>query len=445
MGLFGTAGVRGPVTDRLTPDLAVRFGQAVASELRVPDQVVSVARDGRTSGPGLEEAVTAGLLAGGVTVRRLGVVTTPLLAFASRMGVGVMVTASHNPPGDNGLKLFIDGQEADRDVERVVEAAVANPSAPARWDRWAAPVSASVQRSYLRTIDRYTASFGAVPDGLSVCLDAGTGTGAMTTASALRAAGAEVAVLNGQVDGHFPARPSKPTAQTLQTLSGVLGAGSFDLGIAHDGDADRVVFLDSAGEVIHEDTVTAVIATALIETADTEDPIVITTPNASTRIDAAVAAAGGQTVRVGLGDLQAGLAEHGDAVVFAAEPWKHIHPGLGGWIDGTASAVVFTRLLASSGLERLVDPIDEQPYRKLSIDCPDARKRPVMQALATAIPQLYPEATIERDHGLRMTLPDDGWALLRPSGTEPKFRIYAESQSVDALVEPLIAVVEDNR
>jgi phosphomannomutase len=445
MGLFGTAGVRGPVTDRLTPDLAVRFGQAVASELPVPDQVVSVARDGRTSGPGLEEAVTAGLLAGGVTVRRLGVVTTPLLAFASRLGVGVMVTASHNPPGDNGLKLFIDGQEADRDVERVVEGAVAHPSAPARWDRWAAPVSASVQRSYLRTIDRYTASFGAVPDGLSVCLDAGTGTGAMTTASALRAAGAEVAVLNGQVDGHFPARPSKPTAQTLQTLSGVLAAGSFDLGIAHDGDADRVVFLDSAGEVIHEDTVTAVIATALIETADTEDPIVITTPNASTRIDAVVTAAGGQTVRVGLGDLQAGLAEHGDAVVFAAEPWKHIHPGLGGWIDGTASAVVFTRLLASSGLDRLVDPIDEQPYRKLSIDCPDARKRPVMQALATAIPELYPEATIEQDYGLRMTLPDDGWALLRPSGTEPKFRIYAESQSVDALVEPLIALVEDSR
>ena len=445
MGLFGTAGVRGPVTDRLTPDLAVQFGQAVASELAVPDLVVSVARDGRTSGPALEAAVTAGLLAGGVTVQRLGVVTTPLLAFASRSGVGVMVTASHNPPGDNGLKLFIDGQEADRDVEHLVEAAVANPPAPARWDRWAAPVSASVQRSYLRTIDRYTASFGAVPDGLSVCLDAGTGTGAMTTAAALRAAGAEVVVLNGQVDGHFPARPSKPTAETLQTLSGVLAVGSFDLGVAHDGDADRVVFLDSTGEVIHEDTVTAVIATALIETADTQDPIVITTPNASTRIDAVVTAAGGQTVRVGLGDLQAGLAEHGDAVVFAAEPWKHIHPTLGGWIDGTASAVMFTRLVASSGLDRLVDPIDEQPYRKLSIDCPDARKQPVMEALAAAIPEQFPEATVEQDHGLRMTLPDDGWALLRPSGTEPKFRIYAESQSVDALVESLIALVEDSR
>ena len=445
MGLFGTAGVRGPVTERMTPDLAVRFGQAVAKELSAPDIVVSVARDGRTSGPALEEAVSAGLLAGGMCVRHLGVVTTPLLAFASREGVGVMVTASHNPPGDNGLKLFINGEEADRGIEDLVEAAVARPPTPARWDRWTAPVSSSVQRSYLRSLDRYTASFGAPPDRLSVCLDAGTGTGAMTTAAALRAAGAEVVVLNGQVDGHFPARQSKPTAQALETLSGVLAAGSYDLGIAHDGDADRVVFVDPAGEVIHEDTVTAVIATALIKTAGTSDPIVITTPNASTRIDAAVTAAGGRTARVGLGDLQSGVAEHGDAVVFAAEPWKHIHPGLGRWIDGTASAVVFTRLIASRGLKRLLDPIDEQPYRKLSIDCPDARKGPVMQALAAAIPELYPEATIEQEHGLRVTLPDDGWALLRPSGTEPKFRIYAESPSVDTLVEPLIALVEESR
>jgi Phosphomannomutase len=102
MGLFGTAGVRGPVTATVTPELAVRFGHAVALELGGPETPVWVGRDGRNSGPALADAVTAGLLAGGVTVTGLGVVTTPLLAFAARDGVGVMVTASHNPPRTTG-------------------------------------------------------------------------------------------------------------------------------------------------------------------------------------------------------------------------------------------------------------------------------------------------------------------------------------------------------
>lgn len=442
MGLFGTAGVRGPVRSRLTPDLAVRVGHAVAAELASPELEVAVGRDGRTSGAALLRAVTAGLLAGGASVRELGVVTTPLLAYSAREGVGVMVTASHNPPGDNGLKLFIAGQEASGSAEAAVAAAVAEAPAPVRWDRWGSSSAAPVRRAYLRAIDRYTTRVGADARGLSVCLDAGTGTGAMTSAPALRATGAEVVVLNGQVDGHFPARASKPTAATLQTLAAVLRAGSFDLGIAHDGDADRVVFLGPDGEVIHEDTVLAVVASALLSTTEIPDPVVVTTPNASSRIDTAVDAAGGRTVRVALGDLQGGLATHGDAVVFAAEPWKHIHPGLGGWIDGTASAVLFTRLIAEAGLDALLAPIDELPYRKLSIDCPDARKRPVMAALAGELPELFPAAAITTEHGLRVEFPDDGWALVRPSGTEPKLRIYAESATVDAVVEPLTETLE---
>lgn len=443
MGLFGTAGVRGPVTSRLTPDLAVRFGHAVATELCTQETVVRVGRDGRTSGIALADAVISGLLAGGVSVQVLGVVTTPLLAFAAREGVGVMVTASHNPPGDNGLKLFIDGREAGASAEAAVAAAVVDPPPPVRWDRWGQTGSRSVQRSYLRAIDRYTRQLGEDPQGLSVCLDVGTGTGAMTTAPALRAAGAEVVVLNAQVDGHFPARPSKPTAETLQTLSRVIESGSFDLGIAHDGDADRVVFLDPGGEVIHEDTVLAVVAAALIRHSAIADPMVVTTPNASNRIDTAVAAAGGGTTRVALGDLQGGLAAHGDRVVFAAEPWKHIHPGLGGWIDGTASAVIFTRLVAAAGLDLLLEPIDELPYRKVSIDCPDAHKSDVMQGLAAALPGAFPTATIEHEHGLRIEFPDDAWALVRPSGTEPKLRIYAESTDVDTIVESLIQLLDD--
>jgi phosphomannomutase len=442
MDLFGTAGVRGPVTATVTPELAVRFGHAVASVLGAPETPVVVGRDGRATGLALADAVTAGLLGGGVSVTELGVATTPLVAFASRDGVGVMVTASHNPPADNGLKLFVDGRGADRSIERAVAAEMAETPVPARWDRWGHATADTVQRSYLRAIDRYTRDLGTDPEGLSVCLDAGCGTGAMTTAPALRAAGAEVVVLNGQVDGHFPARPSKPTATTLETLSGVLRAGAFDLGIAHDGDADRVVFLAPDGGVIHEDTVLAIIASALIDHSVITDPVVVTTPNASSRIDSAVSAAGGRTDRVDLGDLQSGLAAHGDAVVFAAEPWKHIHPQLGGWIDGTASAVLLTRLVAAVGLGHLLDPIEELPYRKVSIDCPDARKSSVMQTLTAAASSRFPAAEITEEHGVRLEFADGAWALVRPSGTEPKLRVYAEAADVDEIVDSLCDLLE---
>jgi Phosphomannomutase len=104
--------------------------------------------------------------------------------------------------------------------------------------------------------------------------------------------------------------------------------------------------------------------------------------------------------------------------------------------------VLFTRLIAEAGLDALLAPIDELPYRKLSIDCPDARKRPVMAALAAELPELFPAAAITTEHGLRVEFPDDGWALVRPSGTEPKLRIYAESATVDAVVEPLTETLE---
>ncbi|ELZ35612.1 phosphoglucomutase/phosphomannomutase alpha/beta/alpha domain I, partial [Halorubrum distributum JCM 10247] len=244
----------------------------------------------------------------------------------------------------------------------------------------------------------------------------------------------------------------------------------FAFGIGHDGDADRIVIVDADGEVVHEDTVLAVLAERYTRESDAADPVVVTTPNASGRIDERVRAAGGRVERVRLGALHEGIAavredaaeagalgeagavgesgaagEVGDdtRVVFAAEPWKHIHVAFGGWIDGVASAAVIARLVADEGLEALRAPITERPYRKVSVSCPDDAKQTVMDRLETALPAAFPEAAVDTDHGVRLEFEDASWTLVRPSGTEPYVRVYAESDDVDDLVAEVEGVVED--
>ena len=517
MDLFGTAGIRGGVADRVTPSLALAVGRAVGAEIRsradestaesppgpssepTPEPTVVLARDGRVTGPALAAAMEAGLAAGGVAVRRAGRLPTPALAHASRGRYGVMLTASHNPPTDNGIKLFRDGVEFDREAERAVESRVADEEPVAPWDEWTEASRIDPLDDYLADVREYAAGFGAPLDGLRVAVDCGNGMSAPATPTVLRELGADVTTLNGNVDGHFPGRGSKPTPETLADLRAFVadanegveepgrptasGSGESDsdgsragdaegfaFGIGHDGDADRIVIVDADGEVVHEDTVLAVLAERYTRASDAADPVVVTTPNASGRIDERVREAGGRVERVRLGALHEGIAavreeagaadalgeagavgEAGAAgevgastrVVFAAEPWKHIHVAFGGWIDGVTSAAVFARLVADEGLDALREPVTERPYRKVSVPCPDDAKGAAMERLETALPGAFPEAAVDTDHGVRLEFDDASWTLVRPSGTEPYVRVYAESDDVDALVAEVEDAVED--
>ncbi|MFB6167425.1 MAG: phosphomannomutase [Haloferacaceae archaeon] len=431
MELFGTAGIRGGV-DRVRPELAVRVGRAAA---RAADGATFVVgRDGRTTGDGLAAAVTAGLTAGGSAVRRVGVVPTPALAYASRGRHGVMVTASHNPPGDNGLKLFADGVEYDAAAEERVAAGVED-DAQADWAAWGAVGHEETLDDYRAGVVEYARGHGAPLDGLRVVADCGNGVAAHATPGVLRELGARVVTLNATVDGHFPGRASKPTRESLGDLRAFLADDEATLGVAHDGDADRIVVLDGEGEVVDRNTVLAILADHYVRAGEADDPVVVTTPDASARIDERVAAAGGRVERARLGAIHEGAAESDGDVVFAAEPWKHLHPAWGGWIDGVASAAVVARLVAESGLAALRAPVTERPYRKLSVDCPDDLKASVMADLRERLPDAFSEAEATFDHGIRLDRPDGSWVLVRPSGTEPKVRVYVESEEIEALAE----------
>lgn len=439
MSLFGTAGIRGPVTETVTPELALQVGQAVGK----PGRTVVIGRDGRETGSALADALAAGVQAAGCEVHRIGIVPTPALAYASRDSHGAMLTASHNPPADNGIKLFRDGIEYTGQQEEAIEQSVTADQDQVSWTEWGTTRDVDVLAEYRSAVVAYLEDvFGAAPlANLSVVVDCGAGVGSLATPQVLRELGAAVCALNDTVDGHFTARESKPTADSLTALSSVLAEGPADLGLAHDGDADRLVVLGADGDVCHEDTILATVARAYTERATGQDPVVVTTPNASGRIDEVVTESGGRVERAPLGAIHEGVASvEADggpetAVVFAAEPWKHCHPAFGGWIDGVVSAGVVACLVAATGdLETLCRDVPELPYRKESVACPDDAKADVMGALVEALPATFSDATVSTEHGLRLSFSDGSWTLVRPSGTEPYIRIYAESETVDELL-----------
>lgn len=454
--VFGTSGIRGSF-DRVSPALALRFGAALATRA---DRVV-VARDGRLSGPALERALVAGLASGAADVERVGRLPTHALAWASRDrdAHGVMVTASHNPPEDNGLKLFgPHGREARPAVEAAVEDAMDDaPTAAAT--AWGAIDERAADRSYLDAAVRHVAAAGGggagggdhgandgradetgeVADGLSVAVDCANGVGAVTTPPVLRRLGAHVVTVNAQIDGTFPGRDSKPTPESLAGFRELV-ADRFDVGIAHDGDADRTVVVAPDGALVPEDGVLAVLARDAVAGSDADEPLVLTTPNASSAVDDAVEDAGGRIERVRLGGLPEAMAG-ADDLAFAAEPWKHVFPRFGPWVDGTITAARVVALAAAAGgADALFADVMDVSVDKRTVSCPDDAKAEAMARVEDELLARH-DVAIDRTDGLRFDFADGRWLLVRPSGTEPLIRVYGEGDA--ALVDEAMAIVED--
>jgi phosphomannomutase len=443
MERFGTAGIRGPTDETVTPSLATAVGRAAGADA----ETVVLGRDGRTTSPALADALAAGLAAGGATVVRLGQVPTPAVGFASRGRHGAMITASHNPPADNGIKLFVDGSPIDSERERTIERRLDREPAPRAWDEWGGRRRESVLPSYRDAVTAYARAIAPTdtPPVGTVAVDCANGVAALATPTVLRSLGASVTTLNDNVDGHFPGRASKPTAESLSELrSFVADHPDAAFGIGHDGDADRIVIVDAAGEVVHEDTILAILAEHAVAESDAADPVVVTTPNASARVDERVNAAGGRVERTPLGRLGAGVTAVEGTVVFAGEPWKHWHPDLGPWIDGVATAAVLAQLVgAAGGLAPLRDPVTERPYVKRNAPCPEEHKAAAMAAIERSLPERYPDATVETDGGVRLSWSDRSWALLRASGTEPYLRVYVEADDAPERASAILDAVSE--
>ncbi len=428
--LFGTSGVRGVVGEQLTPELALDLGLALATHLGGEGSVV-LGKDPRTSSDMLESCLTSGLLSGGCDIKRLGIVPTPVVSFAVRRlnaKAGVMITASHNPPEYNGIKFWgPDGMaympEQEAEIERIY---FGKRMKPAAWDRIGKVGTVDVLPSYIDEL------VGAVElkRGYKVVVDCGNGAGSVVTPYLLRRLGCEVVTLNSQLDGFFPGRPLEPSPENLRELCSVVKSIGADLGIAHDGDADRAAAVDELGRVAQPDKLLALISAHQVgEKGD----IVVTTVDASGTVDECVGAKKGKVVRTKVGDVSVAAEIKKRRAIFGGEP-------CGAWIfpkvhlvpDGPLAAAKVLELLSSTGkwLSELLDELPAHPTVRKKVACQNEKKATTMKKFKARLRREFRGISdVLTIDGIRFSFKDGSWALVRPSGTEPCIRVTAEGRT----------------
>lgn len=423
--LFGTFGVRGVSNLELTPKLAFQLGLALATHLRNRG-VVAVGYDNRTSSEMLEHAAVAGLTAGGCDALRLGMVPTPVLSFAVkrlRCDAGVMITASHNPPEYNGIKFWdSSGAGFERPRELEIEGIISSGAwRRAPWNRVGSCRSADALTPYVQAV---LSAIPRVERGMKVVVDCANAAGSVATPALLTRLGCKVVSLNCQLDGRFPGRPAEPSPENLEELAKAVVVCGADLGVAHDGDADRTIAVDEAGEVLTGDRVFALVA--LHHLRGRKRPKIVTTVATSSVLDDVAARLGGSIVRTRVGEPaiiehfrkhggDIGGEENGGVIFFDWMPCR----------DGILTAAKLVELLAASGMSmsELDATLPRYHQSKRRVRCPDELKPKVLMALE----KRFAGYELDRTDGLRVVT-EDGWLLLRPSGTEPIFRCFAEAR-----------------
>ena len=441
--LFGTNGVRGIVGEDMHPELALGIGAALGSMRRGR---IAVGRDTRTSGPALAAALEAGILSTGCDVVDLGVLPTPALQYIvrGRFVAGAMVTASHNPPEYNGVKVIdTDGTEmGDDQVIMLEDRLFARRFESAAWDRVGRLVRApDLPGEYLAGVaGHFSPSAG---EGITVVVDPGSGAGSLTTPEILGRIGCRVHTLNAVPDGTFPNRAPEPSEEGLRPLAEMVRATGAAMGIAHDGDADRTVFIDEKGRFLEENREFALVARSLCG----ERKGTIVAPVSTSRIVEEVAGGFGCTVDyTAVGSIY--VARRMMELIAAGSPVVMGGEGNGGLIypdhqfcrDGAMTAAKMVAIVAGSGkpLSLLADSLPRFSMIKEKIRTGNAR------TLVAGLVRRYAGGKPDLTDGLRLNR-EEAWALVRPSGTEPLVRITVEARrerDATELLEELQRAIE---
>jgi phosphoglucosamine mutase len=451
--LFGSSRVRGLVNVDLTPVLAYKVGLAVATFSEA--KKVIVARDTRVSGLMLENAMVSGLLAGGADVNCLGIMPTPALAFLTKKydaDVGVMITASHNPPEYNGIKIFdrngmAYGDRSQGEIEKIIEN---QRFALTNWQNIRDASYIPEDNLYVEMMMKAV----KLNKKWHVIVDAGCGATYNLAPLILKILGCKVTAVNSQPDGFFPARSPEPNAESLKPLAQVVQKLKADVGIGFDGDGDRVAFVDDKGDFADFDRVLAAYSAYVVEKRGRG--VVVTNVEASMCVERMVEKHGGRVARTKVGDVYVAEAMKKHDAVFGGEPcgaW--IHPQFYYCPDGILSALMLLKALEEKN-ESLSQFVAETPrFETLreNIACKDKAKYEVVKKAGKNLKMAFPEykeySVID---GARLAF-EDGWILVRASGTEPLVRLTVEGESLKvareimkkgvALVKKLVGDVKD--
>lgn len=425
--LFGTNGVRGVVNNELTPEVVLKLGMATGTFFKGAD--LTVGCDGRISSPLFLEIISSGLASVGCQVWNLGMITTPALQFLTKdwaLKGGVMITASHNPPEYNGLKVMGNkGVELPHEKELEIERIFFQSKwRLADWDRIKQPLTVAEKFSgYVQSI---IDNVDGIPrqTNLKVLVDAANGVSVLTTPTIIERLNGTVFVVNGKIDGTFPGRLPEPTPEHLQETSRILPSLHADFGVAHDGDGDRAVFLDEHGSVCWGDHTFALIVKDYLENYPGQK---IVTPISSSQIIEEIAEKyGGEVVYTPVGSvyvsnlmlkINATLGGEENGGIFYA---PHVAAR-----DGGITTAMIYRILAetSKPLSKLVAQLPRSYIVKDKMPCPDSIKAQVTEAIR----DLPTKGKVLAIDGIKVWIPPRSWILIRPSGTEPIYRILAEA------------------
>ncbi|HMK53628.1 MAG TPA: phosphoglucosamine mutase [Methanobacteriaceae archaeon] len=425
--LFGTFGVRRIANQVLTPEFASKLGAAYGTVIKGK---VAVGGDPRTSTPMIKHAVIAGLLSSGCQVVDLGILPTPTVQYAVRnyYDGGVIITASHNPPQYNGIKFVDkDGIGIAEDMELKIEEMFFNEN-PGRvsWDEIEEVSSRpGIVEEYIGQVITRVDSEAIARANLKVIVDCGSGAACSTTPYLLRKLGCQVTAMNCQPDGFFPGRNPEPTEDNLQGLIETVKATGADLGIAHDGDADRTICIDENGDFVMGDKTFALVEKHLL--MENQGGIIVTTVATSTAIYDIAEEHQGEVIATAVGDLLvARELKNRDGLFGGEENGGLIFPDFVYGRDAALSTAKIVEIMSKEGksLSTLISQLPDYHSIKMKVECPDELKQEIMDKIAQETSQYQVDTT----DGVKI-FREEGWLIIRPSGTEPIFRCFAEAKT----------------
>jgi|Deesub1362B_J571_1020462.scaffolds.fasta_scaffold00013_224 phosphomannomutase/phosphoglucomutase len=422
--LFGTNGVRGIANEELTAEMALNLGRTIAT---LKPGTIAVASDTRISSQMLKSAVISGITSVGSDAIDLGFAPTPALQYYVKMkdsvNAGVIVTASHNPREYNGIKFVSsDGTEFTREMDEESERVYKSKNfRSVKWNEVGMVFYDDCIRVYLDGIKKCVNVEKIGKSDFTVAVDCGNGASCYTTPQLLKELECKVISLNAHPDGRFPQREPEPVEENVTLLKELVKLSSADLGVAHDGDADRATFIDENGKFISEDVMLALMAKRYVEKHG--GGIVVTPVSSSRRVEDVVKKAGGEVIYTAVGSPVVAQVMKEKKAIFGGE-------GNGGLIfpefqlarDGAMSVAKVLELIAEEErpISKLVKEIPEYHMIKKKISCKNKLK------LLEGLKKEFPDANFT--DGARVEF-EGGWILVRPSGTEPIARIFAEAKS----------------
>ncbi len=425
--LFGTSGIRGVVNQDLSPDFCRRVALAIGTALP-PASTVCIATDTRISRDVIKEAVTAGLLSCSINVVDLGILPTPALALLTReLGfvAGLMVTASHNPPEFNGIKLFTENslgysQAQEAEIEKIYFEQKFRQG-----ERGTLKQAQDMKQRYLSFI-KGKLSLPEFNHPLKVVVDPGNGAASKFASNIFVQMGLDVISVNDEPNGLFPGRSPEPKADTLQGTVNFLRQHNADLAICFDGDADRVVFCDKEGFLGFNEPIAFISRLAVKRTGRKK---IATTVETGTLLDLAVKDLEVEVVRGRVGDVAvAHLAQELDAALGVEQVGVYIIPEAGYYPDSIFASLILLSQLSDAGeIRRFFQGIPRLFFEKAKVFCPDELKELAMAQVKEKAHLFAPDEINTLD-GLRLDFLDS-WMLIRASGTEPVIRVISESTS----------------